>query len=313
MIGVNFDPDMVTDPEWKHWWKTWRERSERATRRAIRAFETWFETKDPRPVLDLRLPPEVWSSLKQWFLANIFHGKCAYCERRLSGTSGDAEHFRPKGKVERWDADRREQVKCEITHPGTGVKVIIPHPGYFWLAYDWRNLVPACEFCNSGSGKGAQFYIDDCHIVLTRLTKKELATLPQQPRESEKWPSYYYLTPALLDEREKPLLLNPLNPRSDRDPRKHIAFGVRGIEAAIDNSRIGLTTIKTFRLFTEDVRLARQEAQENFRDKYYDSLRKERNEEETKQILKEYREGRKAFSAAALDYHKIIVDKQQSL
>jgi len=52
-------------------------------------------------------------------LKAMLHGKCAYCESRITTIySGDVEHFRPKGG------------------------------GYWWLAADWGNLLFACPFCN---------------------------------------------------------------------------------------------------------------------------------------------------------------------
>ena len=59
-------------------------------------------------------------------LADLFHGKCAYCGIDVSGATWDVEHFRPKGRV-------RERPD---------------HPGYYWLAYKWSNLYPACVYCN---------------------------------------------------------------------------------------------------------------------------------------------------------------------
>ena len=73
------------------------------------------------------------------------------------------EHFRPKGRVtdEQWQIvyldDKKEQV----------------HPGYYWLAYDWRNLFPACIACNQAStntdgtraGKLDRFPVDGTRAV----------------------------------------------------------------------------------------------------------------------------------------------------
>ena len=60
-------------------------------------------------------------------LEALFHGKCAYCETYYSAQAPvDVEHFRPKGAVE--DAP--------------------DHPGYWWLAMAWDNLLPACIDCN---------------------------------------------------------------------------------------------------------------------------------------------------------------------
>lgn len=60
-------------------------------------------------------------------LHELFHGKCAYCESSFKAVSPtDVEHFRPKGKV----------LEC----PG--------HPGYWWLAAKWENLLASCIDCN---------------------------------------------------------------------------------------------------------------------------------------------------------------------
>lgn len=60
-------------------------------------------------------------------LDEIFHGKCAYCESFYAKTQPvDVEHYRPKGKVDGED----------------------DHRGYWWLAMDWKNLVPSCIDCN---------------------------------------------------------------------------------------------------------------------------------------------------------------------
>jgi 5-methylcytosine-specific restriction endonuclease McrA len=57
----------------------------------------------------------------------LFHGKCAYCESYIKAVQPtDIEHFRPKGRV----AD------CPT------------HPGYWWLAASWDNLLASCIDCN---------------------------------------------------------------------------------------------------------------------------------------------------------------------
>lgn len=60
-------------------------------------------------------------------LVTIYQAKCAYCETGSNaGTTFRVDHFRPKNKVE------------GVTH----------HQGYYWLTYEWSNLVLACERCN---------------------------------------------------------------------------------------------------------------------------------------------------------------------
>jgi len=62
-----------------------------------------FRRDDPdRPsAFDYEWEEQVWKDVKAWFLENVFHYKCAYCESplELDRYYGDAEHFRPKGNV----------------------------------------------------------------------------------------------------------------------------------------------------------------------------------------------------------------------
>ncbi|MFT4976099.1 MAG: hypothetical protein ACI8S6_001994 [Myxococcota bacterium] len=64
-------------------------------------------------------------------LVKAQHGKCCYCEARVTHVTGDIEHFRPKASV-RQSASAQRQV-----------------PGYFWCAYAWANLYLACSVCNT--------------------------------------------------------------------------------------------------------------------------------------------------------------------
>jgi len=66
-------------------------------------------------------------------LAQLFRGKCAYCESRYAVTQPmDVEHFRPKGGVEEIGADGKARLA----------------EGYPWLAARWTNLLPSCIDCN---------------------------------------------------------------------------------------------------------------------------------------------------------------------
>lgn len=59
------------------------------------------------------------------------NGKCAYCERYFNGDYGAVEHFRPKA----------------------GYQIVgdknLYQPGYYWLTYDWDNLLYSCSECNT--------------------------------------------------------------------------------------------------------------------------------------------------------------------
>lgn len=63
------------------------------------------------------------------------NSKCCYCEWKddKPHTHLHVEHFRPKGYVRQ-------------TPKGPEIR-----PGYYWLAYDWNNLLLSCSFCNSSN------------------------------------------------------------------------------------------------------------------------------------------------------------------
>lgn len=91
----------------------------------LAAARAWFADPDPKtkePSFAAYKDIEVKAKLEA-----MFHGKCAYCETRYSVTQPmDVEHHRPKGRVAEDPA----------------------HPGYWWLAMCWENLLPSCIDCN---------------------------------------------------------------------------------------------------------------------------------------------------------------------
>jgi len=60
-------------------------------------------------------------------LRKVSARKCWYCEARQDRSDMPVDHFRPKNRV----------AECP------------EHPGYHWLAFDWRNYRYACTYCNS--------------------------------------------------------------------------------------------------------------------------------------------------------------------
>lgn len=68
-------------------------------------------------------------------LKKIYFQKCAYCENKEH--TPEVEHYRPKGAV------------AEDT----------THRGYYWLCYEWTNMLPSCHSCNAETGKRNQFPI----------------------------------------------------------------------------------------------------------------------------------------------------------
>jgi len=126
-------------------------------------------------------------------LEKLFNEKCAYCEGK-SASQGpwDVEHYRPKGRV-------KENKK---------------HPGYFWLAYTWDNLLPSCVFCNQHRADQPTF--DDPTVG------PAAGKLDQFPLSDEAKRAMTFSDPLDLEE---PLLLNPC---IDQDCEDYFRYDVKG-------------------------------------------------------------------------------------
>ncbi len=131
----------------------------------------------------------VWSGVKEQF-RQISYNKCWYCETETGRIRGDIDHHRPKGGVTKTN-----------------------HPGYWWLAFRWRNWRFCCELCNSKltdpatgivGGKGNDFPLDDGES--------------RRVQDERDCPDYNDL------KKERPLLLDPTHPG---DPEL-ITFGGDG-------------------------------------------------------------------------------------
>jgi hypothetical protein len=215
MRYIPFDPDNDLDAERKAWWDKW-------TTRANKARDALVDKRGRDEAAEF--DSSIWSELKAWLLANVFHGKCAYCETKVTpGFFGDGEHYRPKGKVTvKDDQGARRAVAAADKE----------HPGYYWLAYDWRNLLPACQRCNNA--KVDQFPVSAAHVH---------SAGPE---------------PADLDRDEQPLLINPYF----EDPSSYLFFGEFGVISAVNRNPRGLATIDILNLERKDLTDDRWRAQE---------------------------------------------------
>jgi len=213
-VEPSLDGDPAADDARQKWWRAWRDRAKRARDKYEKSRKT---TADPE------FDSDVWKDLKEWLLRGPFDGKCGYCESAVTAVDfGDAEHYRPKGAVKRRDGD-------------AWVPVVVgrrPHGGYWWLAYDWSNLFPACAKCNSAH-KRENFPTAKKHV---RPTARDLA----------RW------TSAALDREEEPLLLHPMREGDENDPSRHITFDIDGRAVPIDDSERAKATIETVGLNRDD-------------------------------------------------------------
>jgi hypothetical protein len=78
------------------------------------------------------------------------HGKCCFCESRVSHVAyGDVEHYRPK-------AGFRQNANDSLGRPG-----------YYWLAYEWSNLLFCCQICNQRFKRNLFPLVDPTRRALT--------------------------------------------------------------------------------------------------------------------------------------------------
>jgi hypothetical protein len=194
MIHINF-----SEPNTKEWRK-WRTTCDREQCLHNEAIESGRSSK---------VKDRVYKGQKNFYinLDGPFHGKCAYCEQKISGDQyGDIEHFRPKARVD--DEKTGEPIKIQVDGDTKN------HPGYYWLAYDCKNLLPSCILCNQ-EGKRNFFPVEGFRAV--------------RPGE---------------EEQERPLLIHPVFD----NPEDHLEMDELGIFIPKNGSERGKTCIDIFKL-----------------------------------------------------------------
>ena len=131
--------------------------------------------------------PEIDDTLYRAYKAYLFAAfdhKCAYCETLISAAQpGDVEHYRPKNRVT--DALLKP---IKAYYDGRGE---VDHLGYFWLAYEWDNLLFSCTDCNryrrhpdgKGYGKADRFPVDGIRACCPGEEAQETALLLDPTRD----------------------------------------------------------------------------------------------------------------------------------
>jgi uncharacterized protein (TIGR02646 family) len=134
------------------------------------------------------------------------HGKCCYCETLIPRpyAYSHVEHWRPKSSARQTRDD--ESIR----------------PGYYWLAYNWDNLLLSCSFCNS-ENKSDLFPLDN--------------------------PAMRALHHRMSIDDEVPAILKP---DGGEDPRDHIVFR---LEVPVGLTPLGSNTIEVLRLDKHEARL----------------------------------------------------------
>jgi hypothetical protein len=249
MIRRNSEPSSPT-------WSKWKEKAADETSRLIEQFKSGNE---------LRFSTALYKAERNAILGNFFE-KCAYCESRITVTQhiGDVEHYRPKARV-------RDMNGSDVLLPDSR-----RHPGYYWLVYDWRNLLPACEACNrpGSNPQGLKSGKHDRFPVLGNHSDSP-------GKEGE----------------EDPLLLNPL---IQDDPEEHLIFDPEtGIVAPKYGSQRGRVTIDLLGLNRDALVDARRDAARRARFElgYAEQLEKSNDNSRRDFIQQQYMNGRGEYSA----------------
>lgn len=171
-------------------------------------------------------------------LVSAQHGKCCFCESK-TGMDGDVEHFRPKAGFSQ----------------GTGAP--IEGPGYYWLAYEWDNLLLACSICNQRFKRN--------HFPLADATKRARSHRSDVSQED-------------------PLFINPC----ERDPEELISFR-REIPYAIDGNHYAMSTIEALGLNREILNERRRDRLEMLKALYTVVMSADRIPKDEQQMVNEAR------------------------
>jgi uncharacterized protein (TIGR02646 family) len=143
-------------------------------------------------------------------LERLCDRKCAYCEAPApASASWDVEHYRPKGRV----SERRD------------------HPGYYWLAYEWDNLLLSCELCNRRRKDRPTWEQGDQGTTSGKVDRFPLAD---------------EMTRAMAPDHdlaaEARLLLDP----TVDDPEAHVRFDLDGHAVPAQGSAMGAASIEVY-------------------------------------------------------------------
>ncbi|MCY7331495.1 MAG: hypothetical protein LH649_02300 [Pseudanabaena sp. CAN_BIN31] len=189
-------------------WEKWIRDCQEETQKVIGAFD-----RGEKPIISDLYKRK---AIKNTYFASKdapFYGRCAYCETPIADTQSiDIEHFRPKAGI------KDENGNVMNLKDLSGVETDIPHHGYYWLAYDWRNLLPSCEKCNRP--KSTIFPVIGNHAQSVGEEVNEI-----------------------------PLLINPISELDEDNPENHLAVDSEtGVMYSLNGSVRGEMCLKIFKL-----------------------------------------------------------------
>ncbi len=178
--------------------------------------------------------------------SDIYHRKCGYCESdTTAGAALQVDHYRPKKRIQ------EDQT----------------HTGYYWLGYEWSNLILVCSTCNSK--KSNQFPLESSG---KRVRQAPLDNHGELDRNASRADSS-----ALLG--EKPLLLNP----EIDNPELHLVFLPNG--EIRSRTEQGQKTKEICDLNRADLVIARKTIVDNFLAEIREDLNDFKNQRIDKKTL----------------------------
>lgn len=151
-------------------------------------------------------------------LKKIYNNKCAFCESdTTAGAVLQVEHYRPKANV------KEEPI----------------HEGYYWLGYEWTNLLYACSACNRA--KSTNFPIEGARVFNPPMSGTNIDTTKCKTIDIDL-------------KNENPLILNP--EESNFKPMVHFIISPNG--KIRHNSKRGEETINKCKLYRKNLTIARK-------------------------------------------------------
>jgi len=151
-------------------------------------------------------------------LGRLYEWKCAFCESKRF--KPQVEHFRPKKYV-------------------TGLN---GYSGYYWLCYEWTNLLPCCKDCNETKGTSFPIQNENNRVYSpSYLLNGQL-----------EYNTHAYLDSPLID--ENPSLLHP----EYCNPESCFSYNSKGEIRGIDINGLGEITKREIGLDSKDLNFFRQ-------------------------------------------------------
>lgn len=148
-------------------------------------------------------------------LKGLYKNKCSYCEKLTHKPKID--HHRPQGRVE-----------------GAGNLNL----GYYWLSYEWTNLLPACSDCNGLEAKKNKYPLVNNQNRRHFYPTHGVPPIIHPP---------FFVYDSQYNQHEQPLLLHP----EYCIPTNHFDFDTQG--KIIGTSPEGIKTIEVLKLDNDDL------------------------------------------------------------